>query len=81
MGKQYDWALMLKVLYAQGHTLSNISRVTGASVNTLSTVKQETKNPPASWHEAVELLDYWLKHTGEIPPKVGDHIDTGENYD
>ena len=59
--------------------MSNISRVTGASIGTMSVVKQETKNPPAGWYEGVELLDYWLRHTGENPPRVGDHIDTGDD--
>lgn len=80
MVKSLDFSLMLKVLFARGHTLSNISRVTGASIGTMSVVKQETKNPPAGWYEGVELLDYWLRHTGENPPRVGDHIDTGEDY-
>ena len=81
MGRQLDFALMLKVLYKRGHTLSDIARKTGTSINALSTAKQETKAPPSGWLEGIAMLDYWLKATGEPPPRIGDHIDVGEFTD
>jgi hypothetical protein len=79
MHRDLDFALMIKVLYARGCSLSEIARQTDTAIGTLSSVKQETKNPPAGWHEGIAMLDYWLKITGENPPRVGDHIDTGED--
>jgi hypothetical protein len=81
MNRQLDFALMLKVLYMRGHTLSDIAKKTGTSVNTLSTAKQETKAPPAGWLEGIAMLDYWLKATGEPPPRIGDYIELGEYYE
>ena len=74
MERDIDFALMLQVLHVNGFSLADIARKTGASMSTLSTVKQESKCPPAGWVEAINLLDYWLKATGENPPRVGDHI-------
>jgi len=79
--KDLDFALMIKVLYAKGCGLSEIARQTDTAIGTLSSVKQETKNPPAGWYEGINILDYWLRATGENPPRVGDHIDIdGEDY-
>ena len=82
MVRDLDFALMIKVLYAKGCGLSEIARQTDTAIGTLSSVKQETKNPPAGWLEGVALLDYWLKITGDNPPRVGDYykID-GEHID
>ena len=74
MDRDIDFALMLQVLHVRGFSLADIARKTGAAMSTLSTVKQESKNPPVGWLEAINLLDYWLKATGENPPRVGDHI-------
>ena len=74
MERDIDFALMLQVLHVRGFSLAEIARKTDIAVSTLSCVKQETKNPSAGWHEAINLLDYWLKATGENPPRVGDHI-------
>lgn len=81
MVRQLDFALMLKVLYKRGHTLSDIARKTDTAMGTLSCVKQETKAPPAGWLEGIAMLDYWLKATGESPPRIGDYIDVGEFTD
>ena len=74
MERDIDFALMLQVLHVRGFSLADIARKTNTSMSTLSTVKQESKNPPAGWLEAINLLDYWLKATGENPPRVGDYI-------
>ena len=81
MVRQLDFALMLKVLYKRGHTLADISRKTDTAMGTLSCVKQETKAPPSGWLEGIAMLDYWLKATGEPPPRIGDYIDVGEFTD
>lgn len=82
MVRDLDFALMIKVLYAKGCGLSEIARQTDTAIGTLSSVKQETKNPPAGWLEGVALLDYWLKITGDNPPRVGDHYEIdGEQID
>ena len=81
MVRQLDFALMLKVLYKRGHTLADIARKTDTAMGTLSCVKQETKAPPAGWLEGIAMLDYWLKATGEPPPRIGDYIDVGEFTD
>jgi hypothetical protein len=81
MDRELDFALMLKIMYKRGHTLSDIARKTGTAMGTLSCVKQETKAPPAGWLEGIAMLDYWLKATGENPPRVGDYIDVGEYVD
>jgi hypothetical protein len=73
MDRDLDFALMIQVLYAKGYSLADMSRKTGAALSTLSTVKQESKCPPAGWNEAINLLDYWLRAIGETPPRVGDH--------
>jgi hypothetical protein len=79
--KDLDFALMIKVLYTNGHSLSDMARDTDIAIGTMSVVKQETKNPPAGWYEGINLLDYWLRATGKNPPRVGDHIDIeGEDY-
>ena len=81
MARDVDYALMLQVLYNRGYTLSSISRVTGAAVGTLSTVKQESKPVPTGWHdgwEGMALQDYYRKALGEAPPHVGDYIELGE---
>ena len=78
MDRDIDFALMLKVLYDRGYSLADIGRKTNIAMSTLSCVKQETKNPPAGWHEAINLLDYWLRTTGQTPPKVGDHLNIRE---
>ena len=70
MERDIDFALMLQVLHVRGFSLADIARKTGASMNTLSTVKQESKCPPAGGLEAINLLDYWLKATGDNPPRV-----------
>ena len=74
MARDIDFALMIQVLYGKGISLAELARKTDIAVSTLSCVKQETKNPSAGWQEAINLLDYWLKATGETPPRVGDHI-------
>ena len=74
MDRDIDFALMIQVLYGKGVSLAEIARKTDIAVSTLSCVKQETKRPSAGWQEAINLLDYWLKATGENPPRVGDHI-------
>ena len=81
MARDVDYALMLQVLYSRGYTLSSISRVTGAAVGTLSTVKQESKPVPTGWHdgwEGMALQNYYRKATGEPPPRIGDYIELGE---
>ncbi len=77
MARDIDFALMIQVLYGKGASLAEIARKTDIAVSTLSCVKQETKRPSAGWQEAINLLDYWLKMTGETPPRVGDHITIG----
>ena len=77
MDRDIDFALMLQVLHVRGFSLADIARKTNTSMSTLSTVKQESKCPPAGWNEAINILDYWLKATGETPPRVGDHITIG----
>jgi hypothetical protein len=77
MVRDIDFALMIQVLYGKGVSLAELARKTDIAVSTLSCVKQESKNPPAGWLEAINLLDYWLKATGENPPRVGDHIAIG----
>jgi hypothetical protein len=77
MARDIDFALMIQVLYGKGVSLAEIARQTDVAVSTLSCVKQETKRPSAGWQEAINLLDYWLKITGETPPRVGDHITIG----
>ena len=77
MDRDIDFALMLQVLHVRGFSLADIARKTNNSAHELSKVKQETLNPPAAWHEGIALLDYWLKATGENPPRVGDHISVG----
>jgi transcriptional regulator with XRE-family HTH domain len=81
MDRDIDFALMLQVLHVRGFSLADIARKTGTSMSTLSTVKQESKNPPAGWLEAINILDYWLKATGENPPRVGDHIGVDDEND
>tara|TARA_R110000868_G_scaffold348069_1_gene609010 strand:- start:335 stop:574 length:240 start_codon:yes stop_codon:yes gene_type:complete len=78
MARDIDFALMLQVLYSKGYSLADIARKTDIAVSTLSYVKQETKRPSAGWQEAINLLDYWLKMTGETPPRVGDYIGVGD---
>jgi transcriptional regulator with XRE-family HTH domain len=77
MARDIDFALMIQVLYGKGISLAELARKTDIAVSTLSCVKQETKRPSAGWQEAINLLDYWLKMTGETPPRVGDHITIG----
>jgi hypothetical protein len=79
MDRDIDFALMLQVLHVRGFNLADIARKTGTSISTLSTVKQELKSPPTGWLEAINILDYWLKATGETPPRVGDYINVEVN--
>jgi hypothetical protein len=81
MDRDIDFALMLQVLHVKGFSLADIARKTNNSAHELSKVKQETLSPPAGWNEGIALLDYWLKATGENPPRVGDYIDIGGNYE
>ena len=81
MDRDLDWPVIIMKLGKNGINQAEICRKTGIAAGTLSTVKQETKNPPAGWNEGINLLDYWLRATGENPPRVGDHIDIeGEDY-
>ena len=75
MDRDIDFALMLQVLHVNGFSLADIARKTNNSPHELSKVKQETLSPPAAWNEGIALLDYWLKATGEKPPKIGDHYE------
>jgi len=79
MDRDIDFSLMLQVLHVRGFSLADIARKTNNSAHELSKVKQETLTPPVAWHEGIALLDYWLKATGETPPKVGDYIDIEDN--
>ena len=74
MDRDIDFAGMLQILHLKGYTLADIAKKTNSSSHLLSKVKEETKRPPPGWNEGIALLDYWLKATGETPPKVGDHI-------
>lgn len=74
MDRDIDFSLMLQVLHARGFSLADIAKKTNNSPHELSKVKQETLGPPSAWNEGIALLDYWLKATGETPPRVGDYI-------
>jgi len=84
MDRDVDFALALKVLYSRGYSLASMARTMGAPISTLSTVKQESKYPPAHWYteyEGMALAEYYNKVTGEVIPRVGDHVDIeGEDY-
>jgi hypothetical protein len=75
MDRDIDFSLMLQVLHGRGFSLADIAKKTNNSAHELSKVKQETLSPPAAWNEGIALLDYWLKATGEKPPKIGDHYE------
>lgn len=81
MGRDIDFALMLKVLHDRGYSLTDISRKTNTGMSTLSAVKEETAEPPIRWYEAINIVDYWMRATGENPPRVGDHIDIRKYVD
>jgi hypothetical protein len=75
MDRDIDFSLMLQILHVRGFSLADIAKKTNNSAHELSKVKQETLSPPAAWNAGIALLDYWLKATGEKPPRVGDYIE------
>jgi hypothetical protein len=68
---------MIDRLHQNGLSLAEIGRQSGVPRSTLSAVKIETQAPPSGWDNGIKLLDYWIKQTGENPPRVGDYYEIG----
>ena len=75
MDRDLDWPVIIMKLGKNGINQAEICRRTGIAAGTLSTVKQETKNPPAGWNEAINLLDLYIKAVGTQVPRIGEYYE------
>jgi hypothetical protein len=68
-----DWPIVINRLTQHGIQIKEISKETGITEQNLCRVRSEMIPPIKEWNQAMELLDLYLKITGEITPWVGDH--------
>ena len=75
MDRDIDWVILINKITKNGINQAEICKRTGIAAGTLSTVKQETKNAPKGWDEAINLLDLYIRVNGNKVPRIGDHYE------
>ena len=78
MKRDFDWAIMIINLQKKGITQAEIARITDFPIETISSVKQERRDPPKAWNSAISFLDLYIKHCGIHVPRIGDYYNEDE---
>ena len=73
--RNFDWEVMIINLQKKGITQAEIARITDFPIETISSVKQERRDPPKAWNSAISFLDLYIKHFGSQVPRIGDYYE------
>ena len=72
--KEIDWPCLIRRLNEKADIeMVKIANAIDTSQGRLSMIKTESQPVPKQWHEAIILLDMYLKHCNDAVPRVGEY--------